>query len=94
MNKDWLERPRTIRMLWGVFIAILAATVGAELFVHPHGYFGIDGSFGFNAWYGFATCVAMIVVAKVLGMLLKRPDSYYDENGAQDAGRRSGEPRR
>lgn len=79
MSKNWLERPGTIRMLWGVFIAILAATVVAEFFVQPHGYFGLDGTFGFNAWYGFATCVAMIVIAKALGVLLKRPDTYYDK---------------
>jgi hypothetical protein len=31
--------------------------------------------------YGFFSCAAMIVVAKLLGLLLKRPDTYY---GADD----------
>ena len=35
--------------------------------------------FGFNAWFGFAACAAMIVVAKALAVLLKRPDSYYGQ---------------
>jgi hypothetical protein len=43
-----------------------------------HPYFGLDGTFGFGAWFGFASCVAMIVFAKALGALLKRPDTYYD----------------
>ncbi len=42
------------------------------------GYFGLDGWFGFSAAYGLLTCVAMIIVAKVLGIFLKRRDSYYE----------------
>ncbi len=78
MIKPWLERPRTIRLLWIVFIVALALTVLAELAVDRHSYFGVDGTFGFNAWYGLVTCAAMIVVAKVLGVLLKRRDTYYE----------------
>jgi hypothetical protein len=84
VNKPWLERPRTIRLLWIVFVGILALTVIAQLVVHPHGYFGLDGSFGFNAWFGLLSCVAMILVAKALGIFLKRPDSFYDD---EEAGR-------
>lgn len=74
----WLVRPTTIRGLWIAFIIILALTVLANLVVKPHGDFGIDGTFGFYAWYGFLTCVLMIVVSKGLGHFLKRPDDYYD----------------
>ena len=35
--------------------------------------------FGFNAWYGFLVCAFMIAVAKGLALLLKRPDTYYDD---------------
>ena len=30
-------------------------------------YFGLDGTFGFDAWFGFASCVVLIVFAKGLG---------------------------
>lgn len=79
MTPPWLERPRTIRVLWIAFAVVLAATVAVELFVRPHGYFLVDGTFAFNAWYGFAGCVALIVVARLLGILIKRPDDYYDD---------------
>jgi hypothetical protein len=61
------------------FAAALIGAVAAQAFVSIKGHFGIDGSFGFNAWYGFATCVAMVLIAKLLGFLLKRPDTYYDD---------------
>ena len=80
----WLLRPRGIRLLWLVFAGILGLSVLAGLLVHPHEHFGIEGSFGFYAWYGFLTCVAMVVLAKLLGILLKRPDDYYQRPGDDD----------
>lgn len=79
-KKHWLTRPENIRKLWWLFSAVLALTVIAQIFVHVHEYFGVDGWFGFNAVYGFLTCVAMVIFAKVLGFALKRPENYYDEN--------------
>ena len=78
-NADhWLVRPSTIRILWWVFGGILAATVIAQVFVHVHGHFTVDEWIGFNAIYGFLTCVAMVVFAKLLGFVLKRPVDYYE----------------
>jgi hypothetical protein len=73
----WLVRPATIRLLWRVFGAVLGLTVAAQLWIAVHGHFGADGWFGFNAAFGFLSCVAMVVFAKLLGLLVKRPESYY-----------------
>ena len=78
MESHWLTRPGTIRRLWIAFIAVLAATVSAELFIEHEAHFGFDATLGFHAWYGFASCAVMIVVAKLLGFLLKRRDDYYE----------------
>ena len=80
MKQRWLERPRTIRILWIIFLSILMFTVLAGLFIDEHGYFRLDGTFAFNAWYGFSTCIGMVVVAKLLGRLLRRKDSYYERD--------------
>jgi len=53
--------------------------VALDLVVSHHPYFAVDGSFGFGAWYGFAACVALVLVAKALGVVLKRPDTFYDD---------------
>ena len=78
-SDHWLVRPETIRKLWIVFIAILALTVLADFFVEHHPHFGLDGTFGFGAWFGFISCVVLVFFSKALGALLKRPDTYYDE---------------
>lgn len=74
----WLTRPSTILRLWWIFGVVLAIVTLAGLtgVIHPH--FGIDGTFGFYSWYGFTSCIAMVLVAKVLGVMLKRRDDYYE----------------
>jgi len=77
-QKHPLQRKTTVRKLWIAFYAILFATVLAELFITRKPVIGIDGILGFNAWYGFLTCVAMVAFAKALEFFLKRRDNYYD----------------
>ncbi|MEQ9465714.1 MAG: hypothetical protein RJQ10_18785 [Haliea sp.] len=77
-DNHWLTRPATIRRLWIIGYVTLAATVALQWFVPIHGYFGVDGWFGFGALFGFFSCVLMVFGAKLLGALLKRPDTYYD----------------
>ena len=74
----WLARPATIRLLWRIFIVLLAVLVLAQVVVYVKGYFGVDGWFGFGAVFGFLSCLAMVVFAKLLGYVLKRPEDYYD----------------
>ena len=77
-RQHWLARPRTIRVLWAIFIAALLLTVIAEFFVAGPAHEGLAHTFGFGAWFGFVACAALILIAKGLGVLLKRPDNYYD----------------
>jgi hypothetical protein len=75
----WLVRPSTIRKLWIGSSIVLALTVLAQTVIYVKGYFGFDAWFGFGAVYGFVSCLIMVLVAKLLGLVLKRPQDYYDE---------------
>lgn len=77
MEPHWLDRPRTIRALWILLFALLAGSVLLQRVFPVKAYFGIDGSFAFNAWFGFAACAVMVAVARLLGWFLKRRDDYY-----------------
>ncbi|MDP6572566.1 MAG: hypothetical protein QGI63_07030 [Rhodospirillales bacterium] len=77
-GKHWLVRRRSIRALWIVFVAVLAIVAVGDVLIHGHPYFGLDGFFAFYAWYGFLTCIGMILFAKAVGAFLKREDTYYD----------------
>jgi hypothetical protein len=78
MDDHWLVRPKTIRALWVIFIAILVVLVALDPLRHD-AHFTIEALFGFGAWFGFFSCVVLVLVAKGLGLFLKRPDTYYDE---------------
>jgi hypothetical protein len=77
-HDHWLDDRRHQRLLWRLFLGVLALTVLVEPFVDLHPHFTIESVFGFHAWYGLLACAAMIAAAKLLGVLLKRRDDYYD----------------
>lgn len=74
-----LVRRGTIRRLKMASAAALALVVLAELVVERHPYFEVDRLFGFYAWFGLGACVAMVLVARLIGRILKRRDDYYGD---------------
>ncbi len=83
-DRHWLDRPHNLRLLWRLFVLVLALTVLAEPLVGLHPHFAVERLFGFHAWLGLLACAAMIFVARALGVLLKRPDTYYGDGTGDD----------
>lgn len=77
MSGDWLSRPQAVRRLWQGFVLVLVLCVLAELATGGDAHFAVQQWFGFNALFGFLACAALILVARGIGLLLKRPDDYY-----------------
>lgn len=75
----WLVRRGTIRWLWIAFVAVLVLTVIPDFFIKHHDEFGVEGTFGFGAWFGFVSCVVLVFGSLWLGRILKRRDTYYDD---------------
>ncbi len=68
-------------LLRRIMYVVLAGLVIADIVV-PSKYdrFPWESIGGFGAFYGFISCVLIIVVSKALGyLLLYRPEDYYDE---------------
>jgi hypothetical protein len=83
-SRHWLYRPENWPKLWAIQIVILVLVLLPDVFIHHHAHFkpqvfSLDASPGFYAWYGFVTCAGMVALAKVLGIFVKRDESYYDE---------------
>lgn len=79
-DQHWLVRESTIRCLWIGTAIILILLVVAQFFIKVKPAVGMDGSFGFGAWFGFFSCVAMVVFAKIIGHVVKRSECYYSED--------------
>jgi hypothetical protein len=74
----WLDDPRHVDLItWGV-CAICVLLLGVGLLIDKHGRFAIEHVFGFYGFLGFVASVGLVVLAKGLRVLLKRPEDYYD----------------
>jgi len=78
MEKHRLYRAGTLRRLRAAGVTVLAIAVLAEMVVALHPHFHLARLFAFHALYGFASCAMLILLARFVGMLIKRPDDYYD----------------
>ena len=83
-QKHWLDNPDNVRLLWRGFLLTLALTVAIGAFIDLHPHFPIESWFGFYAVYGFLACLLMIIVAKAMGLLIKRPDTFYEGDQCDD----------
>jgi purine-cytosine permease-like protein len=60
------------------FYVSLIALLIVDFFIHKHGHFSWESAPCFYAVYGFIACVSLIFVAKLLRLLVKRGEDYYD----------------
>jgi len=77
-KRYWLDSSENVtklyRGLWVVGLLLFAA----DLLVHRHEEFSFAQWFGYYALYGFFACVALVLTAKAMRRVLKRPEDYYD----------------
>jgi len=76
---DYFDRPEAKRKLWILLWVVCGLTIIPDLFTHRHPHFGFDGFIGFYALFGFITCAALILLAKLIGRVLKVREDYYDK---------------
>ena len=87
--EKWLEDPVRFARIKRWFIAGLAVIVLVEIVLPlvfgTHSHFSFESFPAWGSLYGFLSCVAIIVVSKLIGKAwLMRPEDYYDDD---DAGR-------
>jgi hypothetical protein len=83
MKSSIVQRPSSIvwRRPFYVCLAVvaLAEMVAPRLFYDDHAHFPFEDWPAFGAIYGLVSCIAIIVVSKLLGKLwLMRPENYYE----------------
>lgn len=73
------DNPRNVRLLLVVFYLILLFLLILDLFIHRHVSFQWEKSLEFYAVYGFISCVALIFIARILRLFVKRDEDYYNK---------------
>ncbi len=77
---DYFDRPETIKKLWIMLYVVCGLTVIPDFFTHrEHHVFSFDHFFGFKAFLGFVSCALLILFSKLVGLILKVKEDYYDK---------------
>lgn len=80
----WLENPRNVeRVVYGLYI-LCAGLFLADFLYHKHVYLGVEEFPGFYALYGFFMCAALVICAKMMRVVLKRPEDFYAPRDVED----------
>lgn len=73
------DNPRNVERLLKGFYAICILLIIADFVIHRHTTMGWEKIPAFYAIYGFAACVLLVVVAKMIRKVVMRKEDYYDE---------------
>lgn len=78
-RKYWLDdRQNITKVVWGLVI-LCGILFVADAFYDKHPHFIAETYFGFFGIFGFVICVGLVLTAKVMRILLKRGEDYYDD---------------
>ena len=78
-RKYWLDDGQNItKVVWGLVI-LCGILFVADAFYDKHPHFIAETYFGFFGIFGFVVCVGLVLTAKVMRILLKRGEDYYDD---------------
>jgi len=72
------DKPENIRRLLRLLYLACALLLAADLFIHRHVTHPWESLWGFFALFGFVACVLLVLLARQLRKILKRPEDYYD----------------
>lgn len=72
---DSPENRRRVRMYFYIALVVLFVL---DFFVSRVGHLRWEKAPEFFAAYGFVSCIVLIFVAKLLRIIVKRPEDYYE----------------
>ena len=80
MSQHWILKKENIKKLWVCSIVLLVSLILVQLFFPIKGHFEVESWIGFGAWFGFIACILMILFSKILGLVVKKPEDYYEKD--------------
>jgi hypothetical protein len=74
----WFDEPGNVNKVIWTLVGLCVASVAADFFYQKHAHYGFQEIIGFDAVYGFVSCVLLVLAAKQLRKVLMRDEDYYD----------------
>jgi len=75
----WLDNPRNVtKIIYAVYL-VCALLASADLLYDKEDiHFEFEKVFGFFGFFGFLACVALVLSAKLMRLVVRREEDYYD----------------
>ncbi len=77
-DRRWLDDPRNVTKIVRTLVGLCTLALVADFFYTKHPFFGVEEFPGFYAIYGFVVSAALVLTAKQMRKLVKRPEDYYE----------------
>jgi hypothetical protein len=81
-GRRWLDSASNVDRLCYAVYGVCALLLVADPFYERHPHFGFETWLGdwisFSGLYGLGSCVGLVLAAKVVRLLLRRDEDYYD----------------
>jgi len=79
-KKHFFDNKQNVRLIMRLLVAICFVLVIIDLIAHRHVVHPIEALWSFYAWFGFISCVFLVLVSKLLRKILMRREDYYDND--------------
>ncbi|MEE9387871.1 MAG: hypothetical protein V3U96_04620 [Paracoccaceae bacterium] len=76
----WVDRPGSANRIFWALALICAGLFAYDFTFEKHGHFSMENLPGFFGAFGFIAFTAVILGAKALRLLIKRPEDFYAEH--------------
>jgi hypothetical protein len=74
----WVENPKTPQRIYVGLIVLCVLLASSDIFHHRHGYSAFEESIFFYGLYGFIAFAFVVQAGRVLRLILRRDEDYYD----------------
>ena len=77
-KKYWLDDPRNVKKIVYALYVVCALLVLADFTYTKEAHFPVENWWGFFGIFGLVACVVLVLAARLLRVILKRREDYYD----------------
>ena len=74
-----IEHPKFVNAVIGVLFFITAAVTLADFGYSKHGHYGFEEYIGFHTFYGFVSCVGLVLAATQMRKVVMVDEDFYDD---------------
>ncbi len=78
-KKYIFDNPKNVKLVIYALYALCAISFLLDFVVHRHVDHPLEAVVGFYCIYGFAACVALVLLATEMRKVIMRDEDYYDD---------------